>query len=73
MDSTKSVRCCRRGSELKNRTRGNEDGAGGSHMTIPRFNYKRKNNYPRRLLLLLGSGFGRGVSCSGDRRVGAPI
>jgi choline dehydrogenase-like flavoprotein len=50
---------------LKNRERENEDGAGGSHVTIPRFNYKRKNNYYGGYFLLGGGGFGRGISSAG--------
>lgn len=50
---------------LKNRPRQNEDGAGGSHVTIPRFNYNRKNNYHGGYFLLGGGGFGRGISSSG--------
>ena len=45
---------------MRNRTPVNEDGAGGSHMTIPRFNYKRKNNYYGGYFLLGGTGFGSG-------------
>ncbi len=47
---------------LKNRIPVNEDGAGSPHMTIPRFNYNRKNNYYGGYFLLGGSGFGRGIS-----------
>lgn len=50
---------------LKNRARENEDGAGGSHVTIPRFNYNRKNNYHGGYFLLGGGGFGRGISSAG--------
>ena len=39
----------------------NEDGAGGSHMTIPRFNYKRKNLYYGGYFLLGGTGFSSGA------------
>jgi len=46
---------------MRNRTPINEDGAGGSHMTIPRFNYKRKNNYYGGYFLLGGTGFGSGA------------
>ncbi|MCC6367073.1 MAG: GMC family oxidoreductase [Bryobacterales bacterium] len=65
MDSTKSGAVVAAAPALKNRTRVNEDGAGGSHMTIPRFNYNRKNNYSGGYFLLLGTGFGRGVSSAG--------
>ncbi|MBI3682193.1 MAG: GMC family oxidoreductase [Acidobacteria bacterium] len=51
--------------EWKNRKRANEDGAGGSHATIPRFNYNRKNDYHGGYFLLAGTGFGRGVSSAG--------
>lgn len=50
---------------LRNRDRENEDGAGGSHVTIPRFNYDRKNNYHGGYFLLGGGGFGRGISSAG--------
>ena len=50
---------------LKNRIPLNEDGAGSPHMTIPRFNYNRKNNYYGGYFLLGGSGFGRGISSAG--------
>ena len=50
---------------LKNRIPVNEDGAGSPHMTIPRFNYNRKNNYYGGYFLLGGSGFGRGISSAG--------
>ncbi len=45
---------------MRNRSWQNEDGAGGSHMTIPRFNYNRKNNYHGGYFLLGGSGFSSG-------------
>ena len=51
--------------QLRNRDRVNEDGAGGSHVTIPRFNYNRKNNYYGGYFLLGGGGFGRGISSAG--------
>jgi choline dehydrogenase-like flavoprotein len=50
---------------LKNRVREDEDGAGGSHVTIPRFNYNRKTNYYGGYFILCGTGFGRGVSSAG--------
>ena len=62
MDSTKSGGLVGVVPELKNRKRGDEDGAGGPHMTVPRFNYGRKNNYYGGYFLLLGTGFGRGIS-----------
>jgi len=65
MDSVKSGAVVGVVPELKNRPRENEDGAGGSHMTIPRFNYNRKNNYYGGYFILIGSGFGRGISGAG--------
>ena len=64
MDSTKSGAMLGVVPQLQNRTRVNEDGAGGSHMTIPRFNYQRKNNYHGGYFILLGTGFGRSVTPS---------
>ncbi len=64
MDSTKSGGVVGVVPELMNRPRMNEDGAGGSHLTIPRFNYKMKTDYHGGYYVLLGSGFGRGVSGS---------
>ena len=49
----------------RNRPRANEDGAGGTHVTIPRFNYNRKTDYHGGYFILLGSGFGRSASTSG--------
>ena len=65
MDSTKSGSIGGIVPRLKNRAREDEDGAGGSHVTIPRFNYNRKDNFHGGYYLLLGTGFGRGVSRSG--------
>src|SRR5262249_34857705 len=45
MDSTKSGAMVGVVPQLKNRARADEDGAGGSHVTIPRFDYGRKKNY----------------------------
>ena len=42
-----------------NRPRRNEDGAGGGHITIPRFNYNRKNNYHGGYFILGGMSFPR--------------
>jgi choline dehydrogenase-like flavoprotein len=64
MDSTKSGAMLGVVPQLENRARANEDGAGGSHMTIPRFNYKRRHNYHGGYFLLLGTGFGRSVNAS---------
>lgn len=64
MDSVKSGAMVGIVPELKNRKRGNEDGAGGSHITIPRFNYNRKNNFFGGYFILVGTGFGRGISRS---------
>lgn len=60
MDSVKSGAMVGVVPELTNRRRVNEDGAGGSHVTIPRFNYNHKNNYFGGYFILLGTGFGRG-------------
>jgi choline dehydrogenase-like flavoprotein len=62
MDNVKSGAMVGIAPELKNRERENEDGAGGSHVTIPRFNYNRKNDYYGGYFILVGTGFGRGVS-----------
>jgi choline dehydrogenase-like flavoprotein len=62
MDSVKSGAVVGIVPEWKARPRQNEDGAGGAHVTIPRFNYKRKNGYFGGYFLLLGTGFGRGIS-----------
>src|SRR6266446_507724 len=64
MDSVKSGGTVGIVPALENRARIDEDGAGGSHMTIPRFNYKRKNSYHGGYFLLMGSGFGRDVRTS---------
>jgi choline dehydrogenase-like flavoprotein len=65
MDSVKSGAVVGVLPEWRNRKRANEDGAGGSHATIPRFNYKRKDNFYGGYFLLIGSGFGRGLSSAG--------
>jgi len=65
MDSVKSGAVVGVLPEWKNRKRANEDGAGGSHVTIPRFNYKRENNYHGGYFILVGSGFGRGLTSAG--------
>lgn len=65
MDSTKSGAMVGIVPEFKNRPRENEDGAGGNHVTIPRFNYNRKNNYHGGYFLLLGNGFGRSAGRAG--------
>ena len=59
MDSVKSGAVAGLIPELRNRARGNEDGAGGSHITIPRFNYKMKPGFHGGYYLLVGSRFGR--------------
>ena len=65
MDSVKSGGMVGIVPALKSREPANEDGAGGTHITIPRFNYNRKNNYHGGYFILTGSGFGRGVSSAG--------
>ncbi|HBY60243.1 MAG TPA: GMC family oxidoreductase [Solibacterales bacterium] len=50
---------------LRNRKRQDEEGAGGSHVTIPRFNYQHKVDYQGGYFLLTGTGFGRGMSSAG--------
>jgi choline dehydrogenase-like flavoprotein len=62
MDSVKSGGVVGVLPEWQNRKRENEDGAGGTHVTIPRFNYRRKNDYYGGYFLLVGTGFGRGIS-----------
>jgi len=52
---------------FRNRPRVNEDGAGGGHVTIPRFNYQRKNNYYGGYFLLGGIGFSRGAGSPGGQ------
>jgi choline dehydrogenase-like flavoprotein len=54
----------------RNRPRASEDGAGGTHVTIPRFNYDRKTDYRGGYFILLGSGFGRGATTAGLAGVG---
>lgn len=49
---------------LRNRERLNEDGGGGAHVFIPRFNYKRKTDYHGGYIIGVGSGFGRSFSRS---------
>ncbi len=65
MDSTKSGGVVGIVPELKNRARANEDGAGGSHITIPRFNYGKKTDFHGGYYVLVGTGFGRGISAAG--------
>ncbi len=67
MDSTKSGGVVGVLPLLKNRAPIDEDGAGGSHVTIPRFNYNRKNDYYGGYFILCGTGFGRGISSSGGQ------
>jgi choline dehydrogenase-like flavoprotein len=64
MDSVKSGAMLGVVPVFENRERIDEDGAGGSHMTIPRFNYKRKNDYYGGYFILTGGGFGREVRSS---------
>jgi choline dehydrogenase-like flavoprotein len=64
MDSVKSGGMVGVVPVFENRERIDEDGAGGSHMTIPRFNYKRKNDYYGGYFILTGGGFGREVRSS---------
>lgn len=73
MDSVKSGGVVGILPEWKNRKRGNEDGAGGSHATIPRFNYNRKNNYYGGYFLLSGTGFGRSASAGGIQGYGSSL
>ncbi len=61
MDTTKSGPVAGLAPQWKNRARANEDGAGGGHVTIPRFNYKRKDNFYGGYFILGGSHFSRGV------------
>lgn len=68
MDSIKSGAMVGLVSELRNRPRLNEDGAGGSHITIPRFNYKLKTGFHGGYYVLLGSQFGRGPEGAGAVR-----
>lgn len=65
MDTTKSGPVTGVMPVMRNRERVDEDGAGGGHVTIPRFNYGRRNNYYGGYFLLGGTGFGRGISSSG--------
>lgn len=51
---------------MRNRNWVNEDGAGGTHVTIPRFNYNRKNNYYGGYFLLGGTGFQSGPAGLGS-------
>ena len=60
-DTTKSGPMAGLVPQWKNRARANEDGAGGGHMTIPRFNYKRKDNFYGGYFILGGSHFSRGA------------
>jgi choline dehydrogenase-like flavoprotein len=55
----------------RHRPAGNEDGAGGTHVTIPRFNYDRRTDYRGGYFILLGSGFGRGAPTGGVRGFGS--
>lgn len=64
MDSTKSSAMTGIVPRWQGRRRQNEDGAGGAHVTIPRFNYNRKNNYFGGYFLLAGTGFGRSVNAN---------
>jgi choline dehydrogenase-like flavoprotein len=50
---------------LRSRAWTNEDGVGGAHITIPRFNYKMKTGFHGGYYLLVGSGFGRGPNATG--------
>jgi len=65
MDSTKSGSMAGIIPQWRNRPRENEDGAGGSHVTIPRFNYNRRNDYHGGYFLLVGNGFGRSPGRAG--------
>ena len=55
-------------SRLRGRPVVNEDGAGGSHVYIPRFNYNRKNNYAGGYVVLPGAAFGKGPTGAGTVR-----
>ena len=65
MDSIKSGAVTGVVPAFRNRPRVNEDGAGGGHVTIPRFNYKRQNNYHGGYFLLGGMSFPRGIGSGG--------
>jgi choline dehydrogenase-like flavoprotein len=59
MDSVKSGGMLGIVPSFGGRTPINEDGAGGSHVTIPRFNYNRKENFHGGYFILIGTGFNR--------------
>ncbi|HYM12417.1 MAG TPA: GMC family oxidoreductase [Bryobacterales bacterium] len=65
MDSTKSGAMLGVVPGWRNRPRANEDGAGGSHVTIPRFNYNRKDNFYGGYFVLGGAAFPRGMGTGG--------
>jgi choline dehydrogenase-like flavoprotein len=50
---------------LKGRKVVNEDGAGSSHVYIPRFDYKHEKNYQGGFMILVGGGFSDGGNSSG--------
>ncbi|MBI1760689.1 MAG: GMC family oxidoreductase [Acidobacteria bacterium] len=58
---------------LKNRERVNEDGAGGTHITIPRFNYNRKQDFHGGYFILTGSGFDRRPARAGVPGFGSAL
>jgi choline dehydrogenase-like flavoprotein len=62
MDTTKSGAMIGVVPSWRNRKRQNEDGAGGAHVTIPRFNYNRRDNFHGGYFLLFGTGFGRSIN-----------
>jgi choline dehydrogenase-like flavoprotein len=71
MDSVKAGSVSAWLPQLKGRAVVNEDGAGGSHVYIPRFNYDRKNNYGGGYVILVSSGFGKSAGAGRARGYGA--
>ncbi len=71
MDSVKAGPVFAHLPALKGRPVVNEDGAGGSHVYIPRFNYDRKNNYAGGYVILVGTGFGKNPGARGVKGYGA--
>ncbi len=65
MDTIKSGQVAGIVPHWRNRPPANEDGAGGTHVTIPRFNYGRATDYRGGYFILLGSGFGRSAPAGG--------
>jgi choline dehydrogenase-like flavoprotein len=73
MDSVKSGGVAGIVPVLKNRPRANEDGAGGTHITIPRFNYNRKQDFHGGYFILTGSGFGQRPARAGVAGFGSAL